>query len=193
DKDAHLAWRYGKGASSAWDKIKEEIDQLFVLMEDDRDRYLAEINAQADGLAAYVISFLGMDSERRPHTIELIRCGLAMGNVFYFYYKQLFRRVRASTICPGLVPPFGPPRHPSFPSGHSFLGHFIALLLLEIPVVAKRYGIFDPHQPAGTPGNAPTNATDLSGRGELKSPLLWLAQRIAKGRERQGVHSPTRS
>jgi hypothetical protein len=38
------------------------------------------------------------------------------------------------------VPSFGPPAHPAFPSGHSFLGHFIALLLLEIPAIQYRYG-----------------------------------------------------
>ena len=27
----------------------------------------------ADGIAAYVVSFLGIDGERKPHTIELIR------------------------------------------------------------------------------------------------------------------------
>ena len=37
---------------------------------------------------------------------------------------------------------FGPPAHPAFPSGHSFLGHLIALLLLEIPALHQRYGIF---------------------------------------------------
>src|SRR5207247_1497382 len=100
DEDAHLGWRPGKTGAQAF--IEQEIHQLFELMEDDRDRYLGEINAQADGLAGYVISFLGIDSERRPYTVELIRCGLAIGNIFYFYYKQLFRRVRASRFCPDL-------------------------------------------------------------------------------------------
>jgi hypothetical protein len=31
------------------------------------------------------------------------------------------------------------------------------------------------------------------GRGELKSPLLWLGERIAKNRERLGVHYPSDS
>jgi membrane-associated phospholipid phosphatase len=101
--------------------------------------------------------------------------------------------VRPSVLCPGLIPPFGPPAHPSFPSGHSFLGHFIALLLLEIPMLAQRHGIFDPNKPAGTPGKAPANTNELRGRTEIKSPLLWLAQRLAKGRERLGVHYPSDS
>jgi hypothetical protein len=91
---------------------------------------------------------------------------------------------------PGLVPPFGPPRHPAFPSGHSFLGHFIALLLLEIKGVADRYGIG--LQPDGTQvGRAPTwvsyQAATTTGA-DLDGPLFWLAARLAKNRERIGVH-----
>src|SRR5262249_27942891 len=80
DADAHLGWKNGTSLGvSALTFIQEEIDRLFIMMEDDRDRYLAEINMQADGLAAYIISFLDADSERRPFTLELIRCGLAIG------------------------------------------------------------------------------------------------------------------
>ncbi len=175
----------------AWAVIIPELEELKLLMEDDRDRYLAEIEVQADGLADYLIAFIGASQARRPWTIELISCGLAIGNVAYMSFKQQFRRVRPSVLCPGLIPPFGPPQHPSFPSGHSFLGHFIALLLLEIPVLAGRYGVFDYDQqhpkPIGTPARAPTKA-DLVDRSEIRSPLLWLSQRLAKGRERLGVH-----
>ena len=111
-------------------------------MQDDRDRYMAEIIEQADGRAGYITAFIDTSESRRPWTMELINCGYAIGNVAYFYYKQQFRRVRPSTLCPGLAPPFGPPAHPSFTSGHSFIGHFIALLLLEIPALRQRYGMF---------------------------------------------------
>ena len=113
----------------------------------------------------------------RPWTIELINAGLAIGNVVYMYYKDHFKRVRPSFLCPGLVPPFGPPAHPAFPSGHSFLGHLIALFLLEIPAIAERYGIFAAAD--GSPGTRPAQ-NSLQGRGEVDSPLLWLAQRLAK-------------
>jgi len=265
---------------AAWSAILGEIEQLQMLMQDDRDRYLAEIIEQADGLADYVIAFIDASQARHPWTIELINCGLAIGNVAYMYYKQQFRRVRPSILCPGLVPPFGPPAHPAFPSGHSFLGHFIALLLLEIPALRQRYGLFGPVFD-GTPGTAvdsylpatvtisvaspavvtavvpgslaglssgdpvifqttgslpspitagttyyvitttpfapgafgissnplspgisptPINTTGsqsgthtivrnpLTGCGEISSPLIWLAQRLAKNRERLGVH-----
>jgi membrane-associated phospholipid phosphatase len=186
EKDVHLKWR--RDTPGAWQAIKAEIDQMFDMMEDDREKYLAEINAQADGLPAYVISFLGIDSDRRPHTIELINCGLAMGNMFYMFYKEVFRRVRPSVVAPGLVPPFGPPRHPAFPSGHAFAGHFLALLLLEIPEIAAVHG--EPVE--NRPGRKPTLKEVMSDH-VFKSPLMWLAARLAKGRERAGIHYPTDS
>ena len=177
-----------------------ELRKLFRAMEDDRDRWLAEANQQADGLAGYFTHFLGIDSEKRPWTFEMIRCGLAIGNLVYMYYKAHFKRVRPSLICPGLVPPFGPPRHPSFPSGHSFLGHFIAMLLMEIPEIAQRFG--EDNDPPNTP-----LPSDVRARTGLKpsitavmkvdvifgGPLMWFADRLARNRERIGVHYPSDS
>jgi hypothetical protein len=190
----HLEWLPADGTAAsaklAWNFINGELDELVDLMEDDRARYMAESIEQADGIPAYFMHLLGMDAVGKPHTLQLIKCGLAIGNLVYMHYKSRFRRVRPSTLCPGLVPPFGPPRHPAFPSGHSFLGHFIALLLLEIQGVAERYGIG--LLPDGTAvGAKPTwvsykaataNPADLDG------PLFWLAARLAKNRERVGVH-----
>ena len=192
------AWTAEK--ERAWKCVRVEIEQLRQLMEDDREQYLAEIDVQADGLAGYFFSMLGVSGGRRPWTVEYINCGLALGNIAYMYYKDQFKRARPSLLCPGLVPPFGPPGHPSFPSGHSFLGHLLSLLLLEIPAIRQRYGHFT--GPDGSPGKAinpdppqPDNAAagapprnPLHGSGDLQSPLLWLSQRLAKNRERLGVH-----
>jgi hypothetical protein len=122
---------------------------------------------------------------------------MALGNIVYMFYKQKFKRVRPSVLCAGLIPAFGPPEHPAFPSGHSFLGHLISLMLLEIPALRQRFGLFEKFD--GTPGGAvdpnpqsPTTSTvpvnPLHGRDEIKSPMLWLSQRLAKNRERLGVH-----
>ena len=143
-------WTAAKTA--AWEFIRGEIEQLQMLMQDDRERYLAETDVQADAGTGYMIAFIGASQARHPWTIELLNCGLAIGNVVSSYYKQYFRRVRPSVLCPGLVPPFGPPAHPAFPSGHSFLGHFMALLLLEIPALRQRYGMFGPVTFGGSPG-----------------------------------------
>jgi hypothetical protein len=283
------AWTTAK--DDAWSVILGEIEELQQLMQDDRDRYLAEIEMQADNGPDYIVAFISANAVRFPWTLELIDCGIAIGNIAYSYYKAHFKRVRPSFLCPGLAPPFGPPGHPSFPSGHSFLGHLMALLLLEVPGISQRYGMFDPPPrpppppppPAppypGLPGkavepyptvaisngnpaiitlksagltshglsgdepiafwsttpppnptslppeivagttyyvlNAPltlttdtfqirdaanavigttaagtglSNLNPLMGRGEINSPLLWLSQRLAKNRERLGVH-----
>jgi hypothetical protein len=187
-----LAWQpdpnnanWTQAKVDAWESIVCEIRQLQQLMQDDREHYLPEIDVQADGLAEYFFGFIEASEGRCPWTIELINCGLAIGNVAYMSYKQQFKRVRPSVLCPGLVPPFGPPAHPSFPSGHSFLGHFIALLLLEIPALCQRYGLFE--YADGRPGQ-PIDPALLSGIDPISSPMLWLSQRLAKNRERLGVH-----
>jgi membrane-associated phospholipid phosphatase len=197
---AHLTWLTGPNPVAF---IQAELEELFIMMEDDRDRYLAEAHFQADGLPAYMIHFLGIDSQRRPWTLELMRCGLAIANLVYMYYKAYFRRVRPSFICPGLVPPFGPPRHPAFPSGHSFAGHFLALLLLDIPGVAAIYGEDpgpllppnDPLRPRGLRARIGRQVTLNEVRSNIPfgGPLLWLANRLAMNRERIGVHYPSDS
>jgi len=274
---------WGAAKTSAWNWIVGEITELQQLMQDDRDRYLAEIELQADNGPDYIMAFIGAHIERFPWTIELINCGLAIGNIAYSYYKAMFKRVRPSFLCPGLAPPFGPPGHPSFTSGHSFLAHLMALLLLEIPGIRQRYGTFPPvpanSPPSGLAGQVvqpypivtisqaspavvtlnspglsshgmspgeqvtfqtdgtlpspiaagtayyvlqagltpasfeisttdqgPPIATTTSGSGThtinrnplmgwsaINSPLLWLSQRLAKNRERLGVHYPSDS
>ncbi|NWG73352.1 MAG: phosphatase PAP2 family protein [Rubrivivax sp.] len=191
-EDGDLAWQ---DTATGWPVIRGEIEQLQQLMQDDRDRYLAEAEAQADGLADYVLAFVGASRGRHPWTVELVSCGLAIGNVAYMRWKSRFGRVRPSTLCAGLVPPFGPPAHPAFPSGHSTLGHLLALFLLEIPALRQRFGLFDTFD--GTPGQAikagSPGSNPLPGTGAMASPLLWLAARLAQNRERIGVHYPSDS
>ncbi len=188
-----LAWRVDRASTrasrrAAWQAIQIELQDLVDLMEDDRARYLDEAWLQSDGIPMYFGHFLAIDSASKPWTFELMRCALAIGNLVYMHYKSYFRRVRPSTLCPGLVPPWGPPRHPAFPSGHSFLGHFIALLLLEIEPLANRYGVFGPADPhrGSRPDRSDYQARDYGE--DMRSPLLWLAWRLAKNRERIGVH-----
>jgi membrane-associated phospholipid phosphatase len=194
-----LGWRFLAGgtqgdANDAWDFIVAELEQLRIYMEDDRANYLLECDVQADGLAAYIIHFIRADSMRHPWTLELISVGLAIGNIAYMAYKAYYKRVRPSMLRPGLTVPFGPPGHPSFPSGHSFLAHFISLLLLEIPGIHQRLGVL-PADANGLQGHVlkkPTFA-NLQGDGPIASPLLTVARRIAVNRERIGVHYPSDS
>jgi len=189
---ADLEWRETAAtAPAAWNAIRTELVQLTLMMEDDRARYLAEAEAQADGLSDYMTAYIGASPGRHPWTFELVSAGLAIGNVAYLFYKAHFKRVRPSVLCPGLTPPFGPPAHPSYPSGHSFLGHFVALLLLQIPGLSQRFGIMD--DPPSAVAGRPPKWADLNGDKAIPSPLLWLSQRLARNREVIGVHYPSDS
>ncbi|MDM0075523.1 hypothetical protein QTH90_14065 [Variovorax sp. J2P1-59] len=196
-EDGDLKWMSDKVGTAA---ILPELEQMRQYMQDDRERYLAEIEAQADGLPAYILAFIGASQDRYPWTVELINCAMAISNVAYMRWKSVFKRVRPSVLAPGLLPPFGPPAHPAFPSGHATLGHLAALFLLEIKPLYQRYGIFTPT----ASGSSPTaqigtfvpyvaGANPLAGTTPVESPLLWLADRVAKNRERLGVHYPSDS
>lgn len=199
-----LAWHVEPGAPAPTDPlaataaIQRDLDELVELMKDDRGAFISEALAQSEGIPAYFMHLMAMEPSAKPWTLALMRCGLAMGNLVYMHYKAQFRRVRPSMLCPGLVPPFGPPRHPAFPSGHSFLAHFMALLLLEIPGVARRFGVYAPVGQIGVDAQVGRQVTlaeyqAKTYRDGMPSPLLWLAHRLARNRERVGVHYPSDS
>ncbi|MFC6636840.1 hypothetical protein GV827_14320 [Sulfitobacter sp. JBTF-M27] len=191
-----LKWQ--RTENNAFDFIKGELEKLVYYMQDDRQNYLVECDIQADGLPNYLVHFLGINAFDHPHTLQLIDICLAMGNVIYMAYKAHFKRVRPSILRPGLTVPFGPPAHPAFPSGHSFLAHFISLLLLEIPGIYFRNGVLkdDVEIDGVTVAPSPQDGhllrkpvwSDLAGTAPIKSPLLSIAHRIAVNRERIGVH-----
>jgi hypothetical protein len=68
-------------------------------------------------------------------------------------------------LCPGLLVPFGPPRHPAFPSGHALTAQLTTGLLLRIDKL----------------------------RAYKEEALIWLAMRVARNRERAGLHYPSDS
>jgi membrane-associated phospholipid phosphatase len=192
-KDAELKW---PNEVTGFPFIQGELEQLILYMQNDRANYITEADVQADNIPAYFIHFIGADSVRHPATMELIRCALTIGNVVYMVYKKEYKRVRPSTLCPGLTPSFGPPGHPAFPSGHSFLSHLIALLLLEIPGLYRRLGVYR-EEAGSSPKDGKLlhkpNRQELAGRGAIRSPLLQIARRIAVNRERMGLHYPSDS
>jgi hypothetical protein len=59
------------------------------------------------------------------------------------------------------------------------------LLLLEIPDVAKVFGEEDT---AVSPPRRQVTLAEVMSASEFKGPLLWLARRQAKNRERAGLH-----
>jgi hypothetical protein len=145
--------------------ISGELDYLLALMADDRDRYMPEILAQADNAPVYWLQLLNLGGGDKPHTNALINFAQRAGEIAALYFKSKYKRVRPSALCPGLLLPFGPPRHPAFPSGHSLTGHLTTYILREITAVKNTVG----------------------------KELLWLADRVAKNRERAGLHYPSDS
>lgn len=201
---ALVGWRVGAqgqqgpvDADQAWIFITIELTELVDLMRDDRLRYLPEVAVQSAQIVPYFIHLMGLDPAAKPWTMELVNCALAIANLTKMQYKAAYARLRPSTLCPGLAPPWGPPQHPAFPSGHSLVAHLIALFLLRVPGIAQRFGIFDE---GSNLGRAPQLQRDfIAGDAkkrygqDQRSPLLWLAWRVAKGRERLGLHYPSDS
>jgi hypothetical protein len=182
-----LAWN-AVNSDDAWVAIDTELEELIDLMRDDRMRYLQELGVQSSQAVPYFVQLMRFDPATKPWTMELMNCASSIGNLVKMQYKSHYKRVRPSTLCPGLVPPWGPAQHPSFPSGHSTVAHLTALFLLSVPKIAERFGIFEQGNYIGrAPSIEDFEPSMLYGQ-DQRSPLLWLAWRIAKGRERLGVH-----
>ncbi len=143
--------------------FKAEIPALLDLMQTDRERYLPEIVAQHDNAPLYWLSMMGITQLAKPYTFTLLHIALRIGEMAVVFYKNHYHRPRPSQICPGLFPPFGPPGHPAFPSGHSTQGWLMSYCLLQC---------------------LPTQAV----REQFKPHLKWLAKRVARNRERAGLH-----
>jgi len=162
-----LGWQVATAGSAAAAQafIKAELEYLQQLMHDDRDRYMPELLGQADGAPLSWIGVMRLDRGQAPWTLALMSIALRIGEMIAMHYKYFYKRPRPSTLFPGLLVPFGPPLHPAFPSGHATQGALMTLFLRRIPNVAARFGV----------------------------ELDWLARRLAKGRERAGLHYPSDS
>jgi membrane-associated phospholipid phosphatase len=142
--------------------VQGEIHYLLDLMRQERGIYLEETIAQADFASLYFFNLLGFSRGDKPRTARLIDMAVQIGLMAVCEFKDHFKRVRPSEICPGLFPLFGPPGHPAFPSGHATQSFLIWRCIREI---APRFG----------------------------DQAKWLAKRIAKNRERLGLHYPSDS
>jgi hypothetical protein len=163
DVNADLGWR--DTATDPVGFITRELDLLAALMADDRDRYMPEIVGQADNAPLYWYQLLNLGAGEKPGTNALINFAQRAGEMLALHFKKRYSRVRPSTLFPGLLLPFGPPRHPAFPSGHSLTGHLTTYLLRAITPIDTSLG----------------------------QELDWLADRVAKNRERAGLHYPSDS
>jgi membrane-associated phospholipid phosphatase len=66
-----------------------------------------------------------------------VNLAVRIGQIVAAFFKDYYQRPRPSYVCPGLLPPFGPPSHASFPSGHSLQSWLLTGLLSK---VAPAYG-----------------------------------------------------
>jgi hypothetical protein len=171
-----------------WDKIelepfpteselKEEIEELIAISEY-RAGVMNEALAQRSNLIAYWRGVLMFDSGSAPRTCDLIEIASYVGQFQAMHYKRKFNRPRPSQISPSLLPPVNPPGHPSYPSGHATEAYLMAHCLKEVMPKAA---------------SAPANPKYSGRRSSHKvspdsSPLLRMAQRIARNREVLGLH-----
>jgi membrane-associated phospholipid phosphatase len=150
-------------------RVECELDYMRQMMEQYRATYLAEICEQQDRAPAYWTGLIGMNRSQHPNSFLLLNVALRTGELVAMHYKNLFMRPRPSTLMPGLVPPFGPPGHPAFPSGHATQSMLMSLCL--------------------------TAATGWGSGRNRPSPygeeLCWLARRVGVNREVGGFHYPS--
>jgi acid phosphatase (class A) len=142
-------------------------------MKNYRERYLAEIVDQHDNFITPWLALLGVDRTQR-WVLTLVQTALRIGELVVMFYKDKYARPRPSHVCPTLAPPFGPPGHPSFPSGHALQGHLVAHCLTMMTRVQTND---DPNTPI----------YDYPWEGQI----FWLANRIALNREYAGLHFPS--
>jgi membrane-associated phospholipid phosphatase len=154
-----LGWQTINAGFQAF--VAGEIAALRTLMARDRERYLAEIITQHNDAPGYWIGLLRLDRPTYPWTLRVLSLASRIGEFVAIHAKRIFDRPRPSQVSPGLFPPFGPPAHPSFPSGHATQSRLIQLCLQEV-----------------TGGAASPYIAHLD----------WCCRRISHNRERGGFH-----
>jgi len=160
--------------------IDKELDELVELIEY-RGGVMSEALAQRENLWAYFSGIFMSDSWSAPYTRDLVEIAGRIGQFQALYYKRLFNRARPSQFSPAIFPVIHVPGHASYPSGHATESRLIALCLAEVmPPAAST-----PPPPAST-GTPPVPPPE-------SSPLMQMAQRIARNREVLGVHYPSDS
>jgi hypothetical protein len=124
---------------------------------------MAEIYAQNDEALGYWIGLLRLERAAKPLTLRILSLAARIGEFVVMHAKYHYNRPRPSIIAPGLMPPFGPPLHPSFPSGHATQAWLTAHFLKEV-----------------TRGN--------QAQSDHAPMIEWLSKRVAYNRERGGFH-----
>ena len=149
-----------------------QISELVDLIEF-RPGVLQEALIQRDAVLDYFRGVLNFSAASHPYTYDLAYAALKVGQFIAMHYKRRLNIPRPSYISPSLMPPIDPPGHASFPSGHATEAYLIARCLAHVlsgvlPSVDHTAASFDLD----------------------RSPLMRMAERIARNREVLGVHYP---
>jgi membrane-associated phospholipid phosphatase len=113
------------------------------------------------------VALLNLSRGRTPWTLRLMFLASRLAELVVMRAKLFYDRPRPSHVCPGLCPPYGPPSHASFPSGHAMQSFLVSYCLTD----ATR--------------RKPRTANSVS---PYKDALSWLARRLSYNRERGGFH-----
>jgi hypothetical protein len=146
--------------------IQTEINGLVIAAANERADALGEILSQANEFISYFLNLLTANPGAYPQTTKVLTLAGQIGTFVAMYFKGLYKRPRASELCPALLPPIQVPGHASFPSGHSTQAHLMALCMNDILAgLPQQHTVMDD---------------------------LWtLADRIARNREIAGLHYPS--
>jgi membrane-associated phospholipid phosphatase len=123
-----------------------------------RDKRMAQIIAQADNALEYWAGMFGFAPGSHPATFRIMCACTRVGELIAMHFKAIHKRARPSHVSPSVQPPFDPPGHASYPSGHATQSTLIALCLADV-------------MPA-----------------DAKPALLRLGDRIGRNRELGGFH-----
>jgi len=168
--------------------VADELKELVELVEY-RSGVMAEAMAQRSNLLAYWRGILMFNAASHPWTCQLLEIALCVGQFQAMHYKRHFNRPRPSQLSPALLPPIDPPGHASFPSGHATEAYLMALCLEEAmrpPTAPGAYAA------AATPATIPA-APPQYVHARVRSPIMRMAERIARNREVLGLHYPSDS
>ena len=148
--------------------VQAEIAGLVTAAANERADALDEILSQANEFISYFLNLLTAKPGAYPQTTKVLTLASQVGTFVAMYFKGLYKRPRASELCPALLPPIEVPGHASFPSGHSTQAHLMALCVNDI-------------------------FNTLPQQNTVLEDLWTLADRIARNREIAGLHYPSDS
>jgi hypothetical protein len=116
----------------------EQLRELVTLQREVRLARMGEIMAQAHNLQTYILGQLGISRRVHPTTYKMLKMASRIGELIMVQLKNRWpTSVRPSQIYPLLFPPTAIPGHPSYPSGHALISHFMALTIMDIVPALK--------------------------------------------------------